>query len=133
MAALPEDVFRMSFLEISTPDFGARNLRRDGQNGNAATLAIVKAIDQMHVAGPAASGANSQFAGKMRLRARRERGCFLVARTNPLDLFTAANRIRDAIERIARQAVNSLDARSYQDVYQQVGYSFCHSINLSNP
>src|SRR5580693_9778279 len=62
----------------------------------------------------------------MRLRARRERGCFLVARANPLDLFTAANRIRDAIERIARQAINSLDARSHQNVYQQVRNSLGH-------
>jgi hypothetical protein len=46
-AALREELFRMSLLEISTPDFNARNLRRNGQNGNAAALAVVKTIDQM--------------------------------------------------------------------------------------
>jgi hypothetical protein len=116
----------MGLLKISTPDFGARNLRRDGQNGDAAALAIVKAVDQMHISGPAASGAYSQFASEMRLCARRERRCLLIARANPSDLVAGANRIRDAIERIAWDAVNSLDARSQQDVYQQVSHSLGH-------
>src|ERR1700723_756110 len=125
MAALPEKVFRMSLLEISTPDFGARNLRRDCQNGDAAALAIVKAVDQVQVSGPAASGAYSQFAGEMRLCARRERGCLLIASANPLNLLAGANRIRDAIERIARDAENSLNSGSQQDVDQQVSHSLC--------
>ena len=36
MAVLREEVFGMSFLKISTPDFRARNLRGDSQNGDAA-------------------------------------------------------------------------------------------------
>src|ERR1700735_1969175 len=117
MAAPREDLFRMSLLKISTPDFSTRNLRRDGQNRDAAALAIVKAIDQMHVSWPAASGAYSQFAGEMRLCARRERGCLLMAHANPLDVLAGANRVRDAVERIAWDAVNSLNARSQQDVH----------------
>jgi hypothetical protein len=123
----------MSLLEISTPDFSARNLRRDGQNGNATALAIVKAIDQMHVSGPAASSAYSQFASEMRLCARRERGCLLMARANPLDVPAGANRIRYAIERVAGDAVNSLNARSQQDVHKQVSHSLGHFIPFSNP
>jgi hypothetical protein len=130
MAALREELFRMGLLKISTPDFSARNLRRNGQNGDAATLAIVKAIDQMHVSRPAAPGAYSQFASEMRLCARRERSCLLMARADPLDVLAGANRIRDAVERIARDAVNSLNARSQQDVYQQVSHSLCHSVSF---
>jgi hypothetical protein len=132
MAALSEDVFRMSLLEVSTTDFNARNLRRDGENRDAAALAIVKAIDQMQVSGSAASGAYSQFAGEMRLRPRRERACLLVAHADPLDILAGANRIRDAIERIAGDAVNALNARSHENVYQQVRHSLCHSVSLSN-
>src|SRR5580698_771366 len=109
MAAPCEDLYRIRLLKISAPDFRARNLRRDGQDRDAAALAIVKAIDQMHVSGPAASGAYSQFASEMRLCTRRERGCLLIPRANPLDLLAGANRIRDAIERIARDTVNSLN------------------------
>src|SRR5580692_1416427 len=125
MAALREELFRMSLLEISTPDFRARNLRSDGQNGDAAALAIVKAVDQMQVSWPAASSAYSQFATEMRLCACGESGCFLMAHANPFDAFAGTNRIGDAIERIAWDAVNSLNARSQQDVYQQVSYSLC--------
>jgi hypothetical protein len=111
MAAPREKLFRMSFLKISAPDFGARNLRRNRQNGHAATLAIVQAIDQMQVSGPAASGAHSQFASEMRLCACRERGGLLIACSNPLDLLASANRVRDAIERVAWDSINSLNVR----------------------
>jgi hypothetical protein len=132
MATLPENMLRMSLLEISAPDFGTGNLRRDGENGDAAALAIVKAVDQMQVSGSAASGAYSQFAGKMRLRARRERARLLITRAYPLDILAGANRIRDAIERVSWDAVNSLNTRAHENVYQQVSHSLCHWISLSN-
>src|SRR5580658_461801 len=111
MTAPGEDLFRMSLLKISTPDLSARNLRGDGQNGDAAALAIVKAIDQVHVSGPAASCAYRQFACEMRLCAGRERSCLLMAHANPLDVLPGAKRIRDAIERIAWYSVDSLNIR----------------------
>jgi len=60
----------MSLLKISASDFRAGNLRRDGQDGNAAALAIVKAINQMQVSGPAAFGAQGQFAREVRFKSR---------------------------------------------------------------
>src|SRR5580692_12627768 len=101
MAAPREDLYRIRLLKISTSDFSARNLRCDGQNRDAAALAIVKAIDQMHVSRPAASGAYRQFASEMSLRTGREGGCLLIACADPLDVLASANRICDAIERIA--------------------------------
>src|SRR3984885_3882940 len=133
MAAPGEDLFRISLLEISTSDFSAGYLRRDGQNGDAAALAIVQAIDQVHVSRPAASGAHRQFASEMRFCAGREGGCLFMAHANPLDVLAGANRIRDAIERIARDAINSLNVRSHQDVYQQVSHSLCHGDSFPEP
>jgi hypothetical protein len=101
-------------------------LRSDGQDRHAAALAIVQAIDQMQISGPAASGAYGQFVREMGLRAGRERRSFLMAYTNPLNIRASANRIRDAIERIAWYPVNSLNPRLYQDVYQKVCDSFRH-------
>ncbi len=94
MAALPEDVFRMSLLEVSTADFGTGNLRGDGENRDTSALAIVKAIDQVQVSGTATSSAYGQFAGEMRLRARRERGCLLITRAYPLDVLAGAKSTR---------------------------------------
>src|SRR6202521_3095522 len=133
MAAPGKDLFWISLLKISTSDFSARNLRRDGQNGDAAALAIVKAIDQMHVSRPAASGAHRQFASEMRFCTGGERGCLLMAHANPLDVLAGANRIRDAIERIARDSVNSLNVRFQQDIYQQVSHSLCHCHSFPKP
>ena len=49
MAALREKMFRMRFLKIAAADFLTWNLGGDGENGNAAAVAIVKPIDQMQV------------------------------------------------------------------------------------
>jgi hypothetical protein len=108
-------------------------LRRDGQNGDATPLAIVKAVDQMQVSGPAASSAYSQFAGEMRLCARRECGCLLMAHANPFDPLAGANRIGDAIKRVAWDPVNSLNVRFQQNVYQQISYSLCHCHSFPEP
>src|ERR1700683_1358133 len=126
MAAPRKDLYRIRLLKISTSDFSARNLRCDSQNGDAAALAIVKAVDQVHISRPTASSAYRQFAGEMRLRAGRERAGLLIAHANPLDVLAGTNRIRHAIERIARDSVNYLNARFHQDVYQQVSHSLCH-------
>ena len=45
MAALREEMLRMSLLKISTPDFITGYLRGDGQDGNAAAMAIIKPVD----------------------------------------------------------------------------------------
>jgi len=45
VAALREELFRVGLLKVSTPDFAARNLRGDRQNGNAAAMTVVEAVD----------------------------------------------------------------------------------------
>jgi len=51
VAALREELFRVGLLKVSTPDFAARNLRGDRQNGNAAAMTVVEAVDQVQVPG----------------------------------------------------------------------------------
>src|SRR5271163_5364170 len=86
----------------------------------------------MHVSRPATSGAHRQFTREMRLCSGRECACLLIAHANPLDIVAGANRIRHAIERIARNSVNSLNACTHQDVYQQISHSLCHCHSLPN-
>ena len=73
MAALREEMLRMSLLKVSAADFVTRNLSGNGQDGDAAAMTIVEAVDQVQVPGTAASGANRQFPGEMRFGAGRER------------------------------------------------------------
>ena len=85
MAALREELLRMGLLKISTPDFSTGNLRGDGQDGDAAALTIVEAVDQMQVSRTAASGADGQFAGEMGFGASRECRRLFMAHMNPLE------------------------------------------------
>src|SRR5215468_10102742 len=49
MAALPEQVFRVRFLEIVAADFKAWNLSGDRKDGYTAAMTVVEAVDQMKI------------------------------------------------------------------------------------
>src|SRR4029077_15278030 len=69
MAALREEMFGISLLKISAANFPARNLCGNSEDGNAAALTVVKAINQMHIPRATASGTYRQLASKMGLGA----------------------------------------------------------------
>jgi hypothetical protein len=87
-------------------------------------MTIVEPVDQMQIARAATSRANGKFPGKMRLRSRGKRRRFFVSHMDPLNLLVCANRVRDAIERIARNAVNLPDSCFGKNIHQQIGYFF---------
>ena len=78
MTALRKEMFGMSLLKIRAADFPAGNLRRDGQNRNAAPMGIIKSIDEMQVTRPTATRAHGQTTGQMRFRARGKGGSFFM-------------------------------------------------------
>src|ERR1700726_2392722 len=67
MAALREEMLGIRLLKISTANFPARNLCSNRDDGNAAALTVVEAINQMHVAGATTSGTYRQLASEMGL------------------------------------------------------------------
>src|ERR1700758_154200 len=131
MAALREEMLGIRLLKISAADFPARNLCGDGEDGNAAALTVVKAIDQMHVAGAATSGAYRQLASEMGLGAGGECCCLLVSYTNPTNVLSNANRIRNSVEGVAGDSIDPFHASIDKNVYQQFGYCFSHHIHPS--
>jgi hypothetical protein len=60
----------------------------------------------------------------MRLRSGGKRRRLLVPHMDPLNLLVGANRVRDAIERIARNAVYSPDSCFGKNIHQQICYFF---------
>ncbi len=80
----------MGFLKITGTNLGARNMRRDGHHGHAVAMAIKEPINQVQIAGATASGAYSEFARQLRLRAGGKRRDFFVPDGNPLDLLAHA-------------------------------------------
>jgi hypothetical protein len=73
-------------------------------------MAVEQAVDEMQVSRPAAAGTDSERSGKMRFGASRKRGYLLMAEMHPLDFSLAANGIRQAVEAVANNAVDSFDA-----------------------
>jgi hypothetical protein len=57
IAALREQMLRMNFLKVCTPDLAAGDLCGDCQDGNPTAVAIIKAVDQVQISGTAAPGA----------------------------------------------------------------------------
>jgi hypothetical protein len=70
-------------------------------------VAVEKAVDQMQIARPAASGTDRQFADQMRFGAG---GDLLVTDVQPFDLALPANRIGQAVEAVTDNAVDPFDA-----------------------
>jgi len=69
VAAFLEQDFRMGRLEIIIADLGARYVRCYREDRRSAPVAIEETVDQMQISWSAAPGADSQFAGQLRLRA----------------------------------------------------------------
>src|SRR6202011_1001785 len=91
MAALREEMFGFGLLKISAANFIAGNLRGDSQYGNATAVTVVQPVDQMQVPGSAASRANRQPPGEMRLRSSSKGRRLFMSHMNPLNLFLRAN------------------------------------------
>ncbi len=124
VAALREELFRVGLLEVSAPDFAGWNLRGDRENGNAAAMTVVEAVDQVQVPGTAAPGADRQPSPEMCFRSRGKCCRLLMSHVNPSNSFLRANRVRDAIERVAGNTVDLPNACFRENIDQQVR-DFC--------
>jgi len=130
MAALSEEMLRMSLLKISAADFPARNLSCDRKDGNAAPMTIVETVNQVQVPWAAASGTHGQFASEMCLSAGGERRHFLMSYVYPLNSPACAKRVRDTVQGVAGNSVHPLNSSFRKNVNQQLSYFFGHGTPL---
>ena len=110
MAALPKKMLGMGLLEIPAADFFAGHLGCDGQHRHSAALAIVEPINQVEIARTTASRAHCNLPGQVALCPGGKGSRFFVAYVHPLDLLVAPDRIGDAVQRVAGDTINTLDA-----------------------
>ena len=73
-------------------------------------MAVEQTVDEVQVAGPATAGADGERAGEMSVGTGRERSDLLVAHMEPLDLALAADRVGQAVQAVADDAVDPLHA-----------------------
>ena len=126
VAAFLEKHFRVRLLEIPGADLRRRYLRRDRQHRHARPVAIEQAVDQMQIAGSAAPGADRELARQMRFGARCKSGDLLMPDMNPLDFGLPAERVGQAVQAVADDAIDPLDARRSQNLRELIRYGFRH-------
>jgi hypothetical protein len=87
-------------------------------------------VQVAQVAWPAASCADSQFAGQPRLVGGGEGGDFRVLQRYPLDLAPAPNGVDEPIQAVTGCAVNAPDPRRDKDIGKLVGNHTRHICSL---
>ena len=103
----------MRLLEVLRADLGARDVRGDRQHRHPAALRVEETVDQMQVARAAAACADRQLSGQRGIGGRRERGRLLVTDVLPSDFTGAPDRVGEAVEAVAGQAVDTAHTAEY--------------------
>ncbi len=124
VAAFLEERFRMRFLEIVGADLGGGNVRGDGEHRHTRAVAVEQAVDQVQIARAAASRADRELAGQMRLGSGREGRNLLVPDMEPLDLALPADGVGQAVQAVTDNTVNALDACRCERFRELVGNCF---------
>jgi hypothetical protein len=132
MAAFLEQVLRVGLLEVAAADLAGREMRGNTEHRHARPVTIEQPVDEMQVAGPAAAGANRELPGQMRLGAGGEGAGLFVAHMHPLDLTLPADGIGEAIEAVADDAADALDARRGEGFDELVSDRFWHIGSLQD-
>ena len=100
-------------------------MRGNPEHGHARAMTVEQAVDEVQIARPATSRADRESSGQMRLRPGGEGGDFLMAHMDPFDVAAAAEGIRDAVEAVADDPIDALDAGGRQGCGKLIGNS-CH-------
>src|SRR5258708_19654265 len=91
-------MFRVGFLKISAAYLTAWNLGCDGKYWHTSSVAIVKPIDEMQIAGPAASRADGKASGQVCFGAGGKCCRLFMSDVNPLKLLFFSNQAYNPIQ-----------------------------------
>ena len=131
VAAFTEQLLRMRLLKVAATDFTRRNMRRNGEDGHVITVTIKKTVDEVQISRPTRPGADREFAGQLCFGACREGGNLFVSRRHPRNGAHAVKAVAQAVERIARDAPDSLHASLFERFGNVVGYGLFHWFSIS--
>jgi hypothetical protein len=92
-------------------------------------MTIEQTIDQMEIAGSAASRSYRKFTGEMRVRSSGKGRHFLVTNVKPFDFAVAADGIGYSIQAVADNAIDTLDARGREGFDELI----CNGLHICAP
>ena len=121
-AAFLEKLFRMRGLEIFHAHLALRDVGGDGQHRSMVPVGVKQAVDQMEVAGAAAAAAYSQVPAQLGFRARSKCRRFLMPHMNPFNGLPPSQSVRNGVQAIPHNSVNSLNSRLFQNFNDLIGY-----------
>jgi hypothetical protein len=94
------------------------------RTGNPVAVTVVQSVDQMQISRTAASGTNRQRSGEVGFCSSGEGRRFLMAQMDPIQFSGRADRVGNAVERVAGNSIDSLDSCFRENIHQQVRYFF---------
>ena len=121
-AAFLEQLFRMGHLEIVHPHLALGDVGGDRQHAGPAPVGIIKAIDQVKIAGAAAAAAHGQVTGQLGFRTGGKGAHLLMPHVDPFDGFFSAEGVRNGVQTVSHNAVNALYSRFFQDFNKLISY-----------
>src|SRR5262249_1941161 len=86
------------------------------KHGYTVAVGIVESLDQVRVAGPAASRTHGKAAGQLGFGGGRKGSRFLVADVNPFDPVRPPDRVAKRVEAVTADAVDARHAGLAQDM-----------------
>jgi hypothetical protein len=131
MAAILEQVFRMSLLKIAATNLAAGNLCGDCEDRNTVPMAIVQTIDEVKIAGTAAASTYCKLACQMSLGAGCKGGHLLMSHMYPLNVFTLTDCLGQPIQGIASHTIDSPYSRVHECFDKDFSYILCHCVSSS--
>ncbi len=106
MAAILEQVFGVSLLEITASDLGTGDLRGDRQYGNTGAMTVIKSIDKVEISRTTTAGADSELSCDLSIGSCGEGRCFFMPHVQPLNFFALSYGVGQTVERVPHNAVD---------------------------
>jgi hypothetical protein len=126
MTTFLEKNFGMSFLEVTSTDLTAQDMRRNREYRSIAAMSIEESIDEVKTAGAAAAAADREFPAELSLGTRSKRRSFFVTDMDPFEVSIYSQSIRHRIQAVTNDAINSFDTNSNKSADQLICHSMCH-------
>ncbi len=110
VAAILEQVLRVSLLEITAADFGTGNLRGDRQYGHAGAMTVIKSVDKVQIPRTTTAGAHGELSGDLGVGSCGEGRRFFMPHVQPVNPSALSHGVRQTVERVAHDAVDTPDS-----------------------
>src|ERR1700722_9684789 len=111
----------MRFLEIAATDLRRWNLRRDRKHRHPAPMGIEQPVDQMQVAWPTRAGTDREATRDVCFTGGCEGSHLLMPHMHPFDAAPLSQRLRETVQTVSDDAINSLDACLFQSCHDEIG------------